>query len=546
MVIRYFLSFFFFLLVSLGELFAQSQVDSILNVLDGEIEHRKEYALQKEDVVVALKQQLKEISEPREEFLLNDRIYDEYKSYQYDSAYVYAMNTIRYADMLNDKDLKVKAQSNLVFCFLSAGLFKEAVDIADATNVGSASAKQKAHFYSLCARLYSDLLNYNDLEWYKQNYEKRSVQYCDSALLYLEPSSYEYHDVLLLRNRGTDTERKIDDYKRLIEGFHNDNHQLAINASNLANLFLGKKDTVQAVYYLAVSAIADIKSATMETTSKTVLAECLYNKGDIQTASKYIHVALEEANFYNARHRILSINSILPIIEKAHLNIIEKQRDDLKIYLIGASTLLVLFLVASSMVYLQNRKLKAAKRSVQEHVKELFSMNEKLNQTNEKLKESNEIKDVYITQSLYAKSDYLDKTEELLKKLDYRLKARQYNDLHKLNGEFNLKEERKNLFLTFDRAFLMLFPNFVDEYNKLFPPEERVCLDNNGALPPELRIFALIRLGITENEKIARFLNLSMNTIYSYKAKTKNKTLVPKEEFEARIMKIKKNPEHHC
>lgn len=545
MTIRHFFPFFFFLLVSVGELSAQSQVDSILNVLNGEIEHRKEYALQKEYVVIALKQQLKAISEPREKFLLNDRIYDEYKPYQYDSAYVYAMNTIHYADMLNDKDLKVKAQSNLMFCFLSAGLFKEAVDIANATNLGSASAKQKANFYSLCARLYSDLFNYNNLEWYKQSYEKRSAQYCDSALLYLEPFSYEYHDVLLLRNRGTDTERKIYDYKRLINSFHNDKHQLAINTSNLAGLFLGKKDTVQAIYYSAVSAIADIESATMETTSKTVLAKCLYNKGDIHTASKYIHVALEEANFYNARHRKLSINSILPIIEKAHLDIIETQRDDLKIYLIGASILLILFLVASSMVYLQNHKLKTAECTVQEHVKELFSMNEKLNLTNEKLKESNEIKDVYITQSLCAKSDYIDKTERLLKKLDYRLKARQYNDLHKFNGEFNLKEERKNLFLTFDRVFLMLFPNFVDEYNTLFPPEEQICLDNNGALPPELRIFALIRLGITENEKIAKFLNLSMNTIYTYKAKTKNKTLVPKEEFEARIMKIKKNSKHH-
>lgn len=533
------------MLMSLGKLYAQLQIDSILNVLDMEIEHRKEYAMNKEDVVASLKQQLKGLQEPREQFLLNDRIYDEYKSYQYDSAYVYAMNTKRYADKLNDKDLKVKANSNLLFCFLSAGLFKEAVDIAHTTNIEGSSAKQKAHFYSLCARLYSDLLNYNDLEWYKQNYEKESVQYCDSALQYLDPSSYEYHDVLVLRNRGADIDRKIADYKLLVDSSRSDNHQLAINTSNLANLFLGKKDTIQAVYYLAVSAIADIRAATMETTSKTVLAECLYNKSDIQTASKYIHVALEEANFYNARHRILSINSILPIIEKTHLNIIENQRDDLKIYLAGAIILLVLFLVASSIVYLQNRKLKAAKHSVQEHVKELFCMNDKLNQANEKLKESNEIKDVYITQSLYAKSDYLDKTEELLKKLDYRLKARQYSDLYKLNGEFNLKEERKNLFSTFDHAFLMLFPNFVDEYNKLFPPEEQVSLDSNGAMTPELRIFALIRLGITENEKIAKFLNLSMNTIYSYKAKTKNKTLVPKEEFESRIMKIKKNAEHH-
>lgn len=545
MMIKRFLSFFFFISVLVGDLFAQSHVDSILNVLDREIGQRKKYAVAKESVVSDLKRQLKGVYELRQQFLLNDKIYDEYKSYQYDSAYVYAMNAIRCAQELNDRDLKLKADSNLLFCFLSSGLFKEAVDIISMTTVEGTSAQQKGHFYSLCARLYSDLVNYIDLESYKQNYKQESVRYCNLALLYLEPSSYEYKDALVLKGIGTDIDRKIEGYKLLTDSFRNDNHQLAINTSNLANLFLGKKDTVQAIYYLAVSAIADIRSATMETTSKTVLAECLYNKGDIQSANKYIQVALEEANFYNARHRILSINSILPIIEKAHLNIIEKQRDDLKVYLIVASILLMLFLMVSSVVYWQKRKLKAAKHSIQKHVKELFSVNDKLNRLNEKLKESNEIKDVYVTQALYAKSDYLDKTEELLRKLDNRLKARQYNDLNKLNSEFNIKEERKNLFLSFDQAFLMLFPDFVGEYNKLFPSEEQVCQEANGALTPELRIFALIRLGINENEKIAKFLNLSMNTIYSYKAKTKSKALVPKEEFESRIMRIKKNPEQH-
>lgn len=174
---------------------------------------------------------------------------------------------------------------------------------------------------------------------------------------------------------------------------------------------------------------------------------------------------------------------------------------------------------------------------------ELSDMNQKLNQLNEKLKESNEIKNIRIAQSLYEKSEYLDKIEEILKKLDYRIKAHQYKDLYKLNNEFNLKEERKELFRTFDWNFLMLFPNFVDEYNKLFPPNESISLDANGTMPPELRIFALIRLGIDKNESIAQFLNLSMNTIYSYKAKIKKKSLIPNEEFESRIMKIKKTPE---
>ncbi|MFR9546811.1 MAG: DUF6377 domain-containing protein, partial [Rikenellaceae bacterium] len=112
--------------------------------------------------------------------------------------------------------------------------------------------------------------------------------------------------------------------------------------------------------------------------------------------------------------------------------------------------------------------------------------------------------------------------------------------IYKLNsGNVNIKRERESFFADFDHAFLRLFPNFIVEYNALFEAADQVIIDDNTELPTEVRIFALMRLGITDNEQIAKFLDLSINTIYTYKTKVKNKTIIPKEEFERRILEIR-------
>lgn len=521
-------------------LYSQCRIDSILNVLDREITNRIIYYTKKENKINELKLSLSNISSDSEKFSLNNKIYDEYKSYQYDSAYVYAINTKLLAQKLNSPELQIISNCNLLFCFMSSGLFKEAVDIVNITNVNGVSNESKSSYYSECARLYSDLINYNNTEPYKTLYQNKSIEYCDSALIYLNPDSYEYHNISSLKDIHLNDNKKIIIYTYLIKSFNINDHQLAINTAHLGNLYMSKKDDENAIYYMALSAISDIRSATTETTSKTTLARYLYKKGKIKEASRYIQISLEEANFYNARHRKMDVNSILPIIENERLNIIEEQRNNLSMFLIIVSVLSILFLMSSIINYKQNKKLKEAKQLIQDHLNELSTFNDKLNITNDKLKESNDIKDQYIIESLYGKSEYLDKTENLFKKLDNKLKARQYNDIYKLQLEYNLKSERENMYSSFDSTFFKLFPTFLEEYNKLFPDNKRINLDNN-TLTPELRIFALIRLGINDNERIAKFLNFSVNTIYTYKAKIKNKSSIPKEEFEYRIMQIKKN-----
>ena len=521
------------LLCQIIGLSAKERVDSILSVLDSEIEHREIYYQQKEKKLEDIKQQFRYVKNQQEKYNLCNRLFNEYITYQYDSAYSYAIQTEGISHRLTDKNLSIQADCNLFYCYLSTGLFKEAYDMMRSIHVANAPDSIKSEYYQLCMRLYSDMSSYNEGTPFNADYNKKITLYCDSALLYTPDHTFYHQKIEAFKFSVGDNEKKIQMYKQMLNDYDVCPHEKAIIYSMLGRMYIGMGDFEHAIYYMALSAIQDIRSATRETTAKKELSSYLYGKGDVLRASRYIQIALEETNFYNARHRKMEINTILPIIEKQRLTLIEERKREVTISLAVMSLLVISLLVTLSIIYKQMKKLKTAKQSIQQQFNEI-------SEVNGKLQESNEIKDQYIFQSLYGKSDYLDKVENLLKKQDRKLKARQFNDLQITHKEFDIKSERENMFSSFDQTFLKLFPNFLTEYNKFFRPEDQVILDEAGNLPPELRIFALIRLGVTENERIAKFLNLSINTIYVYKARVKGKTNVPKEEFEEYIMQIKK------
>jgi hypothetical protein len=514
--------------------FAISKVDSVLTVLNHEIDNRETYYQKKESKIKKLKLKISHVDNLRVKYGLYNQLFDEYITYQYDSAYTYASKIKVIAKSLQDNTLNALAGCNLLYCYMSTGLFKESYDVMSSINISNTPDKVKAEYYELCMRLFSDMSSYSQGTPFDAKYNNLISLYCDSALLYTRPGSFDYEKIVAFKLRDRkDQAKKAACYLDILKRFKIDSHSKAVIYSSLGRLYIGLNDFDNGIYYMALSAIEDIRSATRETTAKKELASCLFSKGEVMQASKYIQIALEEITAYNARHRKMEINTVLPIVEKQRLNIIEKQKKDLAISLIALSILFIALLYAVFIIYKQIKKLKLAKQSIQNHYNEISVVNEKL-------EESNEIKDQYIFQSLYGKSDYLEKVETLLKKQERKLKARQFDDLQMLHKEFNIKTERENMFSSFDQAFLKLFPNFIDEYNKFFNPEDRTVLDAEGNLTPELRIFALIRLGVSESERIAKFLNLSVNTIYVYKAKVKGKTIIPKEEFDYRIMQIKK------
>ncbi|MEE4257752.1 MAG: DUF6377 domain-containing protein, partial [Bacteroidales bacterium] len=235
--------------------------------------------------------------------------------------------------------------------------------------------------------------------------------------------------------------------------------------------------------------------------------------------------ALNDASFYNARHRQLETGLVLPIIEGKRIETISNQRDRIMKFSIFISILSVSLIIALISIWIFLKRLSKARRIIQE--------------SNDQLIEANKIKDEYIANFFRQDSEYIEKIDKLQKWVRRQVAAKQFEALRKFSHDINVDAEREALFERFDRIFLKLFPNFVDEFNSLLHEDERIVLDEDQLLNTDLRIYALIRLGINDNEKIASFLNYSINTIYTYKTKIKTKANCGSDQFRKKIMEIK-------
>lgn len=280
------------------------------------------------------------------------------------------------------------------------------------------------------------------------------------------------------------------------------------------------------------AAIADLKSATKEAVAMMELAGYMYDAGAIEAASKYIDLAAYDAKFYGAKQRIIQVSSLLPLIESAMLLNAQDKSKKLIGYLLLVSLLSLLIILFAFIIYRQNRKLNAAKNS-------LSLAYDNMRELNEKLIEANTIKEEYVGFSFAKDSEYLHKLERFKMDISKKLIDRKYDDLKYTLKQFDLESETERLNKKFDEIFLKLFPNFVSDFNSFFKEEDRFRVDEKSPLPTELRIFALIRIGITEHEQIASILGYSVRTIYNYKNRVKKQSILSGDEFDVQMMKIK-------
>jgi tetratricopeptide (TPR) repeat protein len=459
-------------------------------------------------------------------YSLYDSLFEEYSSYIYDSAYFYVEKMLKISSDLNDRDKIVSSKIKLGFCFFSSGMFKEAFDILNSVSVTGCSDETKIDFYTTKSRLYYDLADYNNSPDFRKKYHETGNRILDSAIVLLpENSSRFWASVGLKHIKSGNYAMALDALHKMIDTKDSSEHDLAIAASSIAYILSLQGKKTEAKEYLIRAAIADIKSSTKETVALRALAQLLFEEKDIAHAVNYIHCAMDDASFYNARHRRLEIGNVLPIIEEERLNMIRSQRDDMAMITTIISALFVLLVVALFVIWKSFKNLKIAKQAIQD--------------ANHELTEANKIKDEYIGYFFNQNSEFIEKMSEIQKWVRQKVVARQYDDLRYFSQSIDIQKEREAMFERFDRIFLKLFPDFVEKFNSLLKPEEHIQLKKDELLNTDLRIYALIRLGINDSEKIAQFLDYSVNTIYAYKTKIKAKALVSGEEFKSKIMEIK-------
>ncbi|GAB3587850.1 DUF6377 domain-containing protein [Hymenobacter daeguensis] len=514
--------------------------DSLLTELNQALAHKKEYDGQRLNRIAVLTADFAsaEVSDDTR-FDLGLRIYDEYKAFKYDSAFVYCQKITRLAERLGKPEKVEIAKLKLAFVLLSSGLFKETFETLESIRPGFLNVVDKQSFYFLKARAYSDLGDFNQDQTYRPVYYQKALAYADTALLFSRPGSYESLSVQEFRAQKTNNlAAGAAVYEQIRRLPRLTLHQLAVSASTTAYVYELAGQPDKAFELLLVAAIADVKTATKETTAIFKLSDYCYRQGDLKNAYTFIKEAREDATFYKARQRQIEISHVSSIIEGQKINIIENQRKSLKTYAIIMTLLAGVVIGFAVISFRQLRKVRKADQLIFAANQELRERNEALHELNSDLNEANRIKEEYIGFYFHNNSQYIDKLETLKKRVDALLASKQYAGVQKLVDSVNIKTERNELLKGFDTVFLRLFPNFIAQFNALFREEDRISLPDDQLLTTELRIFALIRLGIVDSEQISRMLGYSINTIYTYKTRVKNRSLLPNEEFEARIQAI--------
>ena len=500
--------------------FSQPRADSLLVQLNQSIVHKEEYVNAKLQRIEQLHQKLNsraQLSDETRYSILQD-LSNEYNTFIYDSAFSSIIKLQNVAYRLHDPVKIAYAKIQLGFVLLSSGMFKETLDSLVNLRVKGMPDSIKVDYYFALARAYYDLGDFDKDLYYTPRYNKLGTQYIDSAKSLCKPDSYTYLYLNGLKNlKNENTREALSDLTALMTRYNLTHHQLAVTASTLSYFYISRDEPEEAIYLLARAAIADIKSATKETAALSSLAELLYKEGDIRNAYTYIQQAMDDALFYGARQRKVQVGSIMPLIASAKVNNVEEQRKLWLIYSTIITVLSILVLVFAVIIFKQLNKRKIAERALQE---------------------ANKIKEEYIGYYFNINSEYLGKIEAFKKSVEMKLMTKKMEDIKFIVNNINPKKEREELYHSFDKVFLKLFPDFVIIFNSYFKEEDRIVLKEGQLLNTELRIFALIRMGIHDPEKIAKILDYSINTIYNYKARVKGKSLIPNEEFEKKVMEI--------
>lgn len=514
---------------------SNNRSDSLIQVLTEAIENRDVSVRLKLARIEKLREQLRSTNSDSQEryFDLHNALYHEYKTFIFDSAFAHAQRLIQTSYRLGDKSKIGYSRVKLGFILISSGMFKETFDTLAVASVRYMADSTKVEYYSIMARAYYDLGTYNNDRYYQSAYSSLANLYMDSARNISKPDSYDYLYLSGLQNLKNNRLEEAKSYlNQVLNKFTLTPQKRAVNYHNLSYIFAALGDTDKATEYMVYAALADIQVATKETAAVYTLAKLLYEQGDINHAYIFIEQAMDDALYYGARQRKVEIGSLLPVIAAQRLNTAEEQRKLWFTYATVVTILSILVFVFVVVIVRQLKKLKAAEMRITE-------ANNRLKEINNTLREANAIKEEYIGYYFNINSQYLNKIEEFKRAVDHKLVNRKYEDIKYIVSNIDLKREREALYFSFDKVFLKLFPDFVTIFNSLFEEKDRITLKENQLLNTELRIFALIRMGIGDTEKIAKILNYSVNTIYAYKTRVKSKSLVANEEFERRIMEIK-------
>lgn len=512
--------------------FAAGDTAALLDTLDNVLRNSRQYVDARRAVISKLKASLASAADDEERYRLTSRLREEYRSFDIDSALYYANEKMAVARRIGNGSYINDARMNIAEMNGVYGMYKEALDYIDRVDKSMLDVYQIEYYYHVYRNIYGLMADNCGNAGMKKHYQEQTDKYRDSILFVNTPESFNY--LIVKADKDNVHGRYGDAVKALNEAYSKfgNIHDKALIDYSLAMSYAGMGDMENSRRHLVLSAINDIRSGIREYTSLRMLATQLYNDGDVDRAYAYMTRCMDDAVACNSLWRIYEVQKSFPIINKAYHQKLARQRKVIFCSLVFI-ILLTLFLAAAVVVIKKQKdKVSVARRLAQE-------ANVRLKELNRELSESSHIKEEYIAHYIDQCSLYIDKMDKYRKHLQ---KVAQKGGAKELFDEIRSKSfidnELKDFYAHFDDSFLKLFPNFVDDFNSLLVPEQRIRLKPGEKLNTELRIFALVRLGISSSTKIASFLRYSVTTIYNYRVKLRNAAAGDRDKFDDDVMMI--------
>jgi hypothetical protein len=463
------------------------------------------------------------------QFDLYSKIFEEYHSFKFDSAFVYIKRMIDISEKFQKKDDLIRSRITLGSLLLNSGFYKEAFDVIGEIDENSLSQAFKTDYLFLRARLNAGIAEYDNDAYFSHSYNRQSKD--DFIKAEIATPSNDFEKTINLAFIADSAKHKTltpDFFYNVIIRRQLPEHSIAMVATRVSYAYTG----YDRIPFLALAAINDIRSSTKETLAVFLLGQELFKLDKTNDAYIFIQEASRNAKFYGARNRAVQIESMLPLVAGKMINEKQHEKDRL---LIGFLTFLIVAVVLFFLLVIYRRqilRIKANELVIKEK-------NNELERVNGKLWESSKIKEELIGLFFKTCSAYIETLDKIKHKTLHNIKLGKYKDVTSFLNNVHIEEEKGNLYNMLDSVFLTMFPNFITSFNELLKKEDQIWPKSGETLNATLRIFALIRLGINEHEAIAKILDYSVSTVYTYKMRIKSRALVAANDFEQKIMEIK-------
>lgn len=536
----------------------------LLDSLDSSLGKSAAYTAEKERRISSLRRRLSQTANPEQRFWICRNLVDEYSSYNSDSALHYIDASTAVGRQAGRREWIDEMNLNRAYIYAATGLLAEAESALNEVDPRQMTPALATEYYNRLLFVLTHKDQYLGKNSLTRPYSERAKAMLDSVSRLMQPSDPQYIWFLAWRSM-TDpakTREAIPVVEKALESSTYSTREEAMNAWILSRLYELNGNSDMMMRYLILSAIADVRTSNKEIASLEEISNRLYQSNDLERANDYISHCLQLANDYKSRVRVGRLADLQYHITKAYSQRNDRQRRKLNVYFIIALVFAAGLAVAMLFLYKQNRRIHRSKTELDRSNAQLNSKVEELSQTRRQLKDANDrleilyrnvrdeagelaagndAKERYIADIFAICSDYISKLDEFRRNIYRKIVAHNFDEVKELTKSHELSHgEIKELYQNFDSIFLKVYPNFVDDFNTLLRPDERVAMKKPGVLTTELRIYALVRLGINDSVKIARFLHCSTQSVYNARMKMRNKSDISKEQFAEAVRRLGK------